>query len=30
MASTSKHDFGEIYSENGEDYIKLNLQVRFR
>lgn len=29
-ASTSKHDFGEIYSENGEDFINLNLQVRFR
>ena len=30
IASTSKHDFGEVYSENGEDFIKLNLQVRFR
>lgn len=29
IASTSKHDFGEVYSENGEDFIKLNLQVRF-
>lgn len=29
-ASTSRHDFGEVYSRNGEDYIKLNLQVRFR
>ena len=29
-ASTSIHDFGEVYSENGEDFIKLNLQVRFR
>ena len=29
-ASTSRHDFGEVYHENGEDYIKLNLQVRFR
>ena len=29
-ASTSRHDFGEVYSENGEDFIKLNLQVRFR
>lgn len=28
--STSKHDFGEVYSENGEDFIKLNLQVKFR
>ena len=30
IASTSKHDFGEVYSENGEVFIKLNLQVRFR
>ena len=30
IASTSKHDFGEVYGENGEDFIKLNLQVRFR
>ena len=29
-ASTSRHDFGEVYSENGEDFIKLNLLVRFR
>lgn len=29
-ASTSRHDFGEVYNENGEDFIKLNLQVRFR
>ena len=29
-ASTSRHDFGEVYSENGEEFIKLNLQVRFR
>lgn len=29
-ASTSRHDFGKIYSENGENFIKLNLQVRFR
>ena len=28
--STSRHDFGEVYSENGEDFIKHNLQVRFR
>ena len=28
-ASTSRYDFGEVYSENGEDFIKLNLQVRF-
>lgn len=30
IASTSRNDFGEVYSENGEDFIKLNLQVRFR
>lgn len=30
IASTSRHDFGEVYSENGEDFIKLNLQVKFR
>jgi ribosomal protein L21E len=29
-ASTSRHEFGEVYQENGEDYIKLNLQVRFK
>jgi hpaII restriction endonuclease len=29
IASTSRNDFGEVYSENGEDFIKLNLQVRF-
>ena len=28
-ASTSRNDFGEMYIENGEDFIKLNLQVRF-
>lgn len=29
-ASTSRHDFGEVYSEDGEDFIKLNLQIRFK
>lgn len=29
-ASTSRHEFGTIYSEEGEDFIKLNLQIRFR
>ncbi len=24
-----KYDFGKIYSKNGKNYIKLNLQVRF-
>lgn len=28
-ASTSRHEFGSIYKENGEYYIKLNLQIRF-
>ena len=29
-ASTSRHDFGEVYSDDGEDYINLNLQIRFK
>ncbi|MDO4789972.1 MAG: HpaII family restriction endonuclease [Porphyromonas sp.] len=28
--SRTRHEFGEIYSENGEYFIKLNLQIRFR
>ncbi|MFY0629491.1 MAG: HpaII family restriction endonuclease [Flavobacteriaceae bacterium] len=28
-ASSSRHDFGKIYQENGELYFKLNLQIRF-
>jgi len=28
-ASSSRHDFGEIYEESGELYFKLNLQIRF-
>lgn len=28
-ASSSRHDFGSIYKENGELYFKLNLQIRF-
>ena len=28
-ASTSRHKYGEIYSENGADKIRLNLQIRF-
>lgn len=28
-ASTTRHKYGEIYSENGEFKIKLNLQIRF-
>ena len=27
--STSRHKYGEIYDENGQDKIKLNLQIRF-
>lgn len=29
QASTSRYEFGEVYSENGKMYIKLNLQIRF-
>lgn len=28
-ASSTKHSFGNIYSENGNHYINLNLQIRF-
>ena len=28
-ASTSRHQFGSIYEENGKYYLKLNLQIRF-
>ena len=28
-ASTSRHQFGSIYKEDGKYYLKLNLQVRF-
>lgn len=28
-ASSGRHDFGSIYQENGDMYIKLNLQIRF-
>jgi type II restriction enzyme len=28
--STSRHKYGEIYSENGVDKIRLNLQIRFK
>ena len=27
--STSRHQFGSIYEENGELFLKLNLQIRF-
>lgn len=29
-ASTSRHEFGEVYSDDGEEYINLNLQIRFK
>lgn len=28
-ASTSRHEFGNIYTENDNQFIKLNLQIRF-
>lgn len=28
-ASTSRHEFGSIYKNNGKYYLKLNLQIRF-
>ena len=28
--STSRHKYGSIYSQDGEDLIKLNLQIRFK
>jgi len=28
-ASTSKHEFGDIYKEGNEYFLKLNLQIRF-
>jgi len=27
--SATRHKYGEIYKENGDTFIKLNLQVRF-
>ena len=29
-ASTTRHDFGKVYEENGINFIKLNLQIRFK
>ena len=29
-ASTSRHEYMSLYEENGEMFIKLNLQIRFR
>lgn len=28
-ASSSRHAFGSVFEENGENYFKLNLQIRF-
>jgi len=28
-ASSTRHEFGNIYQENGKFYFKLNLQIRF-
>lgn len=29
-ASSTRHEFGKIYEENGELFFKLNLQIRFK
>lgn len=29
-ASSTRHEFGKIYEENGQLYFKLNLQIRFK
>jgi type II restriction enzyme len=29
-ASSTRHDFGKLYQENGQFYFKLNLQIRFK
>lgn len=29
-ASSTRHEFGKIYQQNGEFYFKLNLQIRFK
>jgi hypothetical protein len=29
-ASSTRHEFGKIYEENGQMYFKLNLQIRFK
>lgn len=28
-ASSSRHDFGQVYENNGDLFLKLNLQIRF-
>jgi hypothetical protein len=29
-ASSSRHEFGKVYTKNGKSYFKLNLQIRFK
>lgn len=29
-ASSTRHEFGKVYIENGQLYFKLNLQIRFK
>lgn len=29
-ASSSRHEFGKLYEDNGQFYFKLNLQIRFK
>lgn len=29
-ASSTKHNFGKLYEDNGQYYFKLNLQIRFK
>jgi hypothetical protein len=29
-ASSTRHEFGKIFEENGQYYFKLNLQIRFK
>jgi type II restriction enzyme len=29
-ASSTRHEFGKVYEENGQFYFKLNLQIRFK
>jgi hypothetical protein len=29
-ASSTRHEFGKVYTENGVQYFKLNLQIRFK
>lgn len=29
-ASSTRHNFGQLYQENGQFFIKLNLQIRFK